>query len=63
VTADFAVGSSGGPVLNRKGAVVGMVARTRTIVADAGTDAAASQMVVKMTVPSEAILRLVEGVR
>ncbi len=63
VTADFAVGSSGGPVLNRKGAVVGMVARTRTIVADAGTDSAASQMVVKMTVPSEAILRLVEGVR
>ncbi len=63
VTADFAVGSSGGPVLNRKGAVVGMVARTRTIVADAGTESAASQMVVKMTVPSEAILRLVETAR
>lgn len=67
VTADFAVGSSGGPVFNRQGAVVGMVARTHTINADPRSESPTTQMVVKMTIPSEAILQLVtpvkEGVR
>lgn len=60
VTADFAVGSSGGPVLNRRGAVVGMVARTHTIQAQTKGEAPSPQMVVKMTIPSEAVLALVE---
>lgn len=61
VTADFAVGSSGGPVLNRHGGVVGMVARTQTIHANPKGEAPSTQMVVKMTIPSEAILSLVEA--
>ena len=63
VTADFAVGSSGGPVFNDRGAVVGMVARTHTINADPKSEAPTTQMVVKMTIPAEAILKLVEPVR
>ena len=59
ITADFAVGSSGGPVLNRQGAVVGMVARTATINADPKSEAPTTQMVVKMTIPAEAVLSLV----
>lgn len=61
VTADFAVGSSGGPVLNRNGAVVGMVARTHTISADPQSKAPTTQMVVKMTIPSAAIVDLLES--
>lgn len=62
VTADFAVGSSGGPVLNRQGAVVGMVARTQTISANPKGEAASTQMVVKMTIPADAVLSLVDPV-
>ncbi len=61
VTADFAVGSSGGPVLNRQGAVVGMVARTQTISANPKGETPSTQMVVKMTIPSDAVLSLVEA--
>jgi S1-C subfamily serine protease len=61
VTADFAVGSSGGPVFNRHGAVVGMVARTHTINADPKSESPTTQMVVKMTIPSEDILSLIES--
>ena len=60
ITADFAVGSSGGPVFNRQGAVVGMVARTATINADPKSEAPTTQMVVKMTIPSSAVMALVE---
>ncbi len=60
VTADFAIGSSGGPVFNDRGSVVGMVARTHTINADPKSEAPTTQMVVKMTIPAEAILKLVE---
>jgi len=63
VTADFAIGSSGGPVFNDRGAVVGMVARTHTINADPRSEAPTTQMVVKMTIPADAILKLVEPVR
>ncbi len=59
VTADFAIGSSGGPVLNERGSVVAMVARTQTINADPHSESPTTQMVVKLTVPSESILTLV----
>lgn len=60
VTADYAVGSSGGPILNSRGSVVGMVARTHTIAADPH-NGATTQMVVKMGVPSSAILDVLGG--
>ena len=40
--------------------MVGMVARTQTISANPKGEAPSTQMVVKMTVPSEALLSLVE---
>lgn len=61
VTADFAVGSSGGPVMNRCGDVVGMVARTATLSADSANPGLTTQMVVKMTIPAETILNLVSS--
>jgi serine protease Do len=61
VTADFAVGSSGGPVFNRYGAVVGMISRTHTISADPKQAGATAQMVVKLTVPAASILEVVQG--
>jgi len=60
VTADFAIGSSGGPVLNEHGSVVAMVARTHTINADPRSESPTTQMVVKMTIPAESILALIE---
>lgn len=63
VTADFAIGSSGGPVFNDRGSVVGMVARTHTINADPKSAAPTTQMVVKMAIPAEAILKLVEPMK
>lgn len=63
VTADFAIGSSGGPVFNDRGSVVGMVARTHTINADPKSEAPTTQMVVKMTIPAESILKLVESAK
>lgn len=59
ITADFAIGSSGGPVLNERGSVVAMVARTQTINADPKSESPTTQMVVKMTIPAESILTLV----
>ena len=59
-TAEFARGSSGGPVLNQRGAVVGMVCSTRTIYygeknRDPDDDV---QMVIKYCIPGESIRKL-----
>jgi len=60
ITADYAGGSSGGPVLNSAGAVVGMVATTRDIYAHAQHGAHDNlQMVVKLCVPADAIRKLI----
>lgn len=66
VTADYAVGSSGCPVLDDSGAVVGMVSRTSTIYTGPAEDKCGScssskrspQMVVKECVPLSALKRL-----
>ncbi|WP_193212101.1 S1 family peptidase [Luteolibacter marinus] len=60
ITADYARGSSGGPVFNPAGEVVGMVATTQTIYygSDKANDQGPVQMVVKNCVPVDAIRRL-----
>lgn len=60
ITADYAKGSSGGPVLNEHGAVIGMVCSTRTTYygernKDPDDDV---QMVVKFCIPGESIRNL-----
>ncbi len=62
ITADYARGSSGGPVLNEHGAVVGMVCSTRTTYygekdKDKDDDV---QMVVKFCIPGESIRALLK---
>ncbi len=62
VGADFAKGSSGGPVLNEHGAVIGMVASTSTIYyGERGEPDDDVQMVVKYCVPGKNILSLLKG--
>lgn len=59
ITADYAQGSSGGPILNEHGAVVGMVCETLTI----SDDHDGSQLTWKFARPSSSILPLVHGSR
>ncbi|MDZ7617211.1 MAG: serine protease, partial [Patescibacteria group bacterium] len=59
ITADYAQGSSGGPILNEQGAVVGMVCHTMSLCADG--DHGSMQMTWKMTRPSSSILALLQG--
>jgi hypothetical protein len=50
ITADFADGSSGGPIFNSRGAITGLVS---------ATDAFGDQMVRRSAAPADAIRRLV----
>jgi S1-C subfamily serine protease len=60
ITADYAGGSSGGPILNADGAVVGVVKATspeiRDLVDFAGTKVGNIQMVWKLSIPSSSLL-------
>lgn len=56
-TADYAVGSSGSPVLDEEGNVVAVASQTSPVEADP-TKAETLQMVVKRCVPASALLRL-----
>lgn len=62
ISADYAIGSSGGPILDRYGNVVGMASMTEPVEFD--TDETADvgstlQMILKLTVPQMEIRRLV----
>jgi S1-C subfamily serine protease len=58
ITADYAKGSSGAPVVDTFGRVIGMVATTRTLHADREKHEQV-QMVVRECVPAAAILNLI----
>ena len=62
ITADYAAGSSGGPVLNSAGAAVGMVASTRDLYAQQPLHDQHDnlQMVVKLCVPAASIRKLLK---
>ncbi|MDB5385243.1 MAG: Trypsin-like protein serine protease typically periplasmic containing C-terminal domain [Planctomycetaceae bacterium] len=61
VTSDYAVGSSGGPILDDRGNVVGQVQSTSSIFADAeADDPKHPQMVVKAALAVREILALIE---
>ncbi len=58
VTCDYAIGSSGGPILDDRGRAVGMVMATHTIFAGKGRSRE-PQMVVRKCVPAERILDVI----
>lgn len=60
ITADYAKGSSGGPILNRYGAVVGIVCETKSICHDPSANDV--HMTWKLGRPSKGILALLSGV-
>ena len=62
ITADFAKGSSGSPVFNQNGAVVGVVASTNSIYYNKKEGIGRNlQMVIKSCIPSGSILELLNS--
>lgn len=61
ITADFAVGASGGPILNSKGNVIGMVSSTHVIEQN-GTGYPLTQMVIKNAIPNRSLLKALAAI-
>ncbi|HIG82664.1 MAG TPA: serine protease [Verrucomicrobia bacterium] len=62
ITADFAKGSSGSPVFDTSGSVIGVVAATNSIYYSKNEGIARNlQMVIKSCIPSSSILKLLES--
>jgi len=63
ITAEYATGSSGSPVFNSQGAVIGMISSTSSLSAETkpGNDHDTHQMVVRNCVPVEAVLKMIEA--
>ena len=59
ITADFGKGSSGAPVLDENGGVVGMVASTRAVSAEHHGEKSYAQMVLKHCIPARSIRELI----
>jgi serine protease Do len=59
ITADYAVGSSGGPVFDATGQVIGLVSMTNSVYSGENRTSDL-QMVRKICVPSQAILNLIQ---
>lgn len=60
ITADYAIGSSGGPVFDDRGNLISIVSSTNSIYAG-GANAPEWQMVMKITIPVSSLKKLVEG--
>lgn len=58
ITAEYAKGSSGGPILNERGAVVGVICQTRTLFHD--QDETEPQMTWKFSRPSSSLLAMLQ---
>ena len=59
ITADYAKGSSGGPILNEHGAVVGIICQTRALFHD--TDETEPQLTWKFSRPASSLLALLKA--
>ncbi len=60
ISADYAVGSSGGPVVDERGNLVGVISTTRTLYANGGPPNGQPQMVEKHTVPVSLLRELID---
>jgi serine protease Do len=63
ITADYAAGSSGSPIFDSLGNVIGLVKSTRSLYYNEGKDGTKEnlQMVIKTCVPASSILRLLDS--
>jgi serine protease Do len=60
ISADFAVGASGSPILDNHGAIVGLVSSTHIIEQKMYNNSSLTQMVVKNTIPLTTLIQLIQ---